>query len=933
MLIAISAWTFEAGAEIFYVSKTGDNSNDGSAIAPFLTVQKAIDSLTADGDEVWISPGDYNEAVISGNTSTDRLRNIKVKGTADGVIITAPATKSAFKLNYADNWVLQNIKLVGNGETSNVIVDVMQSPGARIENCTVSGGSTSNICYRAVYILSSPNFIVKNCTIDAYCENSIFSSESNNLLIKGNDVSNADSITIGFDKGCDYTTCEENYIHDRITPGQNEKVIIQCRDNVGSILRRNLIVEFSTSFLNAILVRGPSIPAEDITVENNTLIGPGAQTGIAFAANSLSSICRNNIVSGFYYAVRTLYPSSELPSPEVELNFNDFYDCTTSVSNTVNLFNIGSSNISSDPLFADTAEYRLSEGSPCIDTGDPASLVPTGGGTTVDMGRWEYRDSIYENNQSSIYLSSILIDFGTVEDGQTKSIDLTLSNEGNADLSVSSIGISGSSAFTLNSSPAVPFTITAEASITLQVDYKPIEALSDTATIIITSNDPDQGTASVLLTGTGTPSVVPHISADKESLDFKTVIVGSSRTLSVTISNTGIDDLVVSNLLISGSSLFDLNELVPETPFTVSIGSSVIIPVDFVPYSAEPSAGTLTIESDDPDQPELDVSLSAEGYDLTVKPKINVSTESLDFDKVVYGLTSTLTVIASNTGNTALSISNISITGSSDFSLAELDMTFPYSVPFGSSLNIPVIYNPSGITPTSATITINSDDEDEPQVSVLLNGGGYDEENSPIDLGIESFTVDKRIGLTSTKPIEIGITVKNNGVIKRGSSANVVGFQNDLQVYDETIDISGDNSASYWFPSYTPELKGQILWLASIKDSSDEFKQETAMTYVFSGDVSPVWVTPNKTSIAADEKMTFKAFITGKKIKKKNLAWYVNNIPGGNSTVGTIKPSKNRKSGVYTAPSVLPYPSTVVITFVNKKKTSQYGSAEVTIEE
>ncbi len=48
-------------------------------------------------------------------------------------------------------------------------------------------------------------------------------------------------------------------------------------------------------------------------------------------------------------------------------------------------------NISADPLFADpsSGDYHLTDGSPCIDAGDPADSVPPGGGDRIDMGALE----------------------------------------------------------------------------------------------------------------------------------------------------------------------------------------------------------------------------------------------------------------------------------------------------------------------------------------------------------------------------------------------------------------------------------------------------------------------------------------------------------------------------------------------------------------
>jgi hypothetical protein len=55
--------------------------------------------------------------------------------------------------------------------------------------------------------------------------------------------------------------------------------------------------------------------------------------------------------------------------------------------------------------------------------------------------------------------------------------------------------------------------------------------------------------------------------------------------------------------------------------------------------------------------------------------------------------------------------------------------------------------------------------------------------------------------------------------------------------------------------------------------------------------------------------------------------WQVNNLPGGNSTLGTIG-----SSGLYTAPTSVPNPPTVTVTAVSQSDAAQTGSSSVTIQ-
>jgi len=376
-----------AFSEIFYVAKTGSDSNSGSKTAPFLTIQKAINSLKGSGDEILISPGDYYESLVAEVSPTKTL--IKIKPFSQGVNVISSADKPALFLKYADSWSIEGISFSGGKPA---VISVYASNNSSIENCKITGGSAGAPIPNGISILSSPKFVIKNNKIDVFCGNSLNLSNSKELLVRGNDISNAKSNIITFSKGCDYTIIEENYLHDKIAPGENENTIIECRDNVGSVIRRNLIVEQKEkAFLNAILIRGPYVASQNIIVENNTLIGGKTSRGISFAANTISSICRNNIIVGYGISIASVFGNTVLPQPGVKVNYNDFYNqAIGAVDDKLALFNIGNENIYVDPVFAGLNDYRLKSNSPCIDKGDPSCPVPKGGGTRVDIGRYEF---------------------------------------------------------------------------------------------------------------------------------------------------------------------------------------------------------------------------------------------------------------------------------------------------------------------------------------------------------------------------------------------------------------------------------------------------------------------------------------------------------------------------------------------------------------
>jgi len=107
----------------------------------------------------------------------------------------------------------------------------------------------------------------------------------------------------------------------------------------------------------------------------------------------------------------------------------------------------------------------------------------------------------------------------------------------------------------------------------------------------------------------------PQISVS--SINFLTVIVGSAPSKTVTVSNIGTADLTVTD--ISGiTAPFSLDDGLPTLPAVVPPSSSVSFGVKFTPTSSEADTAVVTISSDDPDDPSVDISLIGEGLVVAV---------------------------------------------------------------------------------------------------------------------------------------------------------------------------------------------------------------------------------------------------------------------------------------------------------------------------
>ncbi|RMF92421.1 MAG: choice-of-anchor D domain-containing protein, partial [Nitrospinota bacterium] len=270
--------------------------------------------------------------------------------------------------------------------------------------------------------------------------------------------------------------------------------------------------------------------------------------------------------------------------------------------------------------------------------------------------------------EADIDVHPLALDFGVVTTGMSATLAATISNVGTADLTVTGLNITGSADFTLNTAaPATPFTVAPGASVDVPVDYHPADVGDDTGTLEITSDDPDEPTVSVSLTGTGVPPAGQcDIDVNPLALDFGSVQVGTTQTLVTTIGNTGNADCTVNSLTLSGSPDFSV-VTAPSTPFTVAPGASVDVTVEYAPSDVGADSGSLEIASDDPDEAVVSVSLTGTGFEPV--PDIDVAPLALDFGTVTVGMSATLTTTISNAGTADLTVNSLTLSGSPDFSV------------------------------------------------------------------------------------------------------------------------------------------------------------------------------------------------------------------------------------------------------------------------
>lgn len=307
--------------------------------------------------------------------------------------------------------------------------------------------------------------------------------------------------------------------------------------------------------------------------------------------------------------------------------------------------------------------------------------------------------------EPDISLSTNNITYGDLLVGTSTSESITITNDGNADLHISNMIVSGNNSFSVSGCTQA---ILPGTSCSATVTFTPVVTGVVSATLTIVSDDPDEGSMTVGLTGKG---IAPDITLSATSLAFGDLLVGEQSQQTVTVTNDGDAVLTIDSITLAGSVYSAAGCTQP-----LGAGDSCDVTVTFSPATAGAVSDTLTITSDDPDEATVTVNLTGNG----IAPDITLSTTNLAFGDLLIGETATQSVTISNDGDAVLNIGSIALSGSGDFTYNGCTQ----SLAAGDSCDVTVTFSPVTAGVATDTLTIMSDDPDEATVTVALSGNG-----------------------------------------------------------------------------------------------------------------------------------------------------------------------------------------------------------------
>lgn len=382
------------------------------------------------------------------------------------------------------------------------------------------------------------------------------------------------------------------------------------------------------------------------------------------------------------------------------------------------------------------------------------------------------------------------------------------------------VAVSGDFAQTSNC-PVSPATLAPATSCNISVTFKPTATGVRNGSVVVSDNLPGSP-QTVALTGTG---VAPIATLGSTSIAFSSQMVGTSSTSqAVSLTNTGTAPLLSLSVTITGANSSDYSQT-NNCGASLAINANCAINVTFKPTASGTRISAVSISDDAANSPQS-ISLTGTG----VAPVATLSAP-LTFSSQPVGTTSaSQNVTLTNTGNAALTISSIAVTGtnSGDFSQTNNCPASTSTLTAGANCTVAVIFSPTATGTRNASVTFTDDAGSSPQVVALTGTGAAD---SPV-ASLSTTTLAFGNQLVATSSAVQAVTITNTGNVALTISGITITGTNSGE-FSETNACGaslGVNASCKINVTFTPGTIGAKSASVSITDNAANSPQAVSLT-------------------------------------------------------------------------------------------------------
>ncbi len=310
--------------------------------------------------------------------------------------------------------------------------------------------------------------------------------------------------------------------------------------------------------------------------------------------------------------------------------------------------------------------------------------------------------------QPALTISPASLNFNNVTVGQTSTQNVTLSNSGNANLTINLATISGTGFGMTGLS--LPKTLAPGANLSFSVQFTPTSTAGASGSIVFTDNAPNSP-QTLTLTGSAVASG-STLGANPGSFNFNNVLVNSSSQQTFTLTNSGNVTITINQVSTTGAGFSSTGLTAGQQ---IAAGANATFTAKFAPTTAGAASGSVTITST-ATNPTLTIPLSGTG----TLGALSANPASISFGAVVDGASASVPVTLTNTGTAAVSITAHSISGTG-FTLT--GWTAPASLNPGQTTSFTVTFAPTTSGSASGNVSITSNAPGSP-LTIGLSGSG-----------------------------------------------------------------------------------------------------------------------------------------------------------------------------------------------------------------
>jgi len=528
---------------------------------------------------------------------------------------------------------------------------------------------------------------------------------------------------------------------------------------------------------------------------------------------------------------------------------------------------------------------------------DYIDLIVDGAGTfssatsTVAQRTYEFDDLQYSAPSPEINIKALTTPtttdipstgsfaMGTAAIGDSTSMDFSILNDGLQSLTLTGTGaaalvLGGANPgdFIISTTQTFSTSVGALGATGFTVKFKPTAGGARSAKITITSNDADEGTYVIYLTGiatvpvinvlnggTVTSPVIANNNTTAISVGTSPVGVAATPAYTFSIKNTGAGPLTVTSVI--ASTGFVASALSSTTP--ILQGTIATFTITGTPATTGINAGTIVIKTNDPTTPTYTVNISVTGSvpvitvkDATSTVVANNNTVFLSVGSAPVGTAATpYTFTIANTGTAPLSVT--SITGVTGFVASSITPTG--AIAAGGTATFTVTATPAASGTNGGTITIATTDPVTPSYKVNVTVTG----TTPAIQVFDGTTTTTQVTANNTPAISVGsasvgsaatpahsFTIKNNGLapLTNITLTPTAGFV--VSALTPTGSIAAGATATFTVTG-TPAVAGAntgSVTIASNDPTTPSFKVNVSVT----GNVPTIQVLDGTTPISTN---------------------------------------------------------------------------------